>query len=154
MQIQRIQNNNYNTNFSAKLEVKPIKGMITNEEIMKLQEKAKNIGNPDSLIYIILHKPYTRDLGPFSTAYHGVKVDAITYHNCKFDSAELKKEVNFNEGHVIDVYSRVLKEPFRPFNIISDWLDSVFKPKELVREDKTLKDSERGWVQSWDLILN
>lgn len=59
MQIHRVQNNNYNSNFGATLKISGFKEDLTAQAIKRLEEKAAPIGTMKDSIKIFLSKPLT-----------------------------------------------------------------------------------------------
>ena len=65
MQVQSVQNNNYNTNFKAKLTLSGFTDDLPHFEIQKLKEKALSIGTIKDRIDLYLSVP------KFAERYHG-----------------------------------------------------------------------------------
>lgn len=109
----------------AKLNEKPLMDFITSDEILKLQEKAKNVGNEDTLIKVILNPPYGKLSHKTFDTYRGFDMDIATFHNGELNCERLNVEPK--NITLCDWHSGKLKERFKPLNILSKWLDEAFK---------------------------
>ena len=129
MIVQRIQNNNsYNPNFGLKLDIKPVEGMISSMEILKLQDKARSLGHDNSAAKIIVGKIFSRLEGDNREGglFHGYNMQAISYHKGELNLENIGP-VQANDDLYIG-FSNRLQEKFKPFNIIGKWLEKTFGP--------------------------
>lgn len=129
MLIQPITNNNSHQSFTAKLDIKPVKDMISSEEIAILAKKAADIGNKNSIIKVDVGSEVSRwSVGDHreGDVLNGYNMVGTTYHRGKLEHHKL--DVIKSEFDTILLnYDNKIIERFKPFNVINNWMDTLFK---------------------------
>lgn len=90
MQVQKVQNNNYNVNFNAKFEVKGFTNFIKDETLQSWKKTAENIGNDKDSIIIQFTMPNYQSFRNGNKPIRKMSFSAVS----KIDGNESR----FNEG--------------------------------------------------------
>jgi hypothetical protein len=127
MQIQGYSNNS----FKAKLDINPVDGMINDEEIKFLKNKAKQVWSKNDKIKIFVgDKVKGWAEGDFKQGdiLKGYNMEAVTLHQNELDKVDLsvKTSIFSEEEKPLDEDNK-LKPNFRPFVKINEWLELLKK---------------------------
>lgn len=117
MQVQKIQNNNYNTNFKAKLALSGYDDDIPYKELQRLVHKALSVGSKKDSIHISLSKPKvfgSNEATPF--AVRDIEATAIINNKIVHDDEPIGY---FIKGRTDNLQLTI--------NTIRDYLDFLIK---------------------------
>lgn len=81
MQVQKIQNNNYNPHFQAKLKLSGFTDDIPYHRIQQLKQKALSVGTKKDSINLLLSEPKVYDGEIFATPFAKRNIEATTIIN-------------------------------------------------------------------------